>query len=130
VVSGLLWAIHPRDPFTDHHEYAYFQSVSGLTLEEQKAIAAKIYGSPETINPPGKSKYDRHEAEATIIAQNRSYAKNLLSLCEWIWPMSFSPFEDRNPPYIGDTSLESRLLSAVKGWDMRGQDSFRLKRNL
>ena len=85
-------------------------------------IAEKIYGSSGTINPIGKSKYDRHEAEVAIIVQNRSYAKNLLSLCEWIWPMSFSPFEDRDPPYIGDTSLESRLISAVTGWDISEQE--------
>jgi aldehyde:ferredoxin oxidoreductase len=36
--------------------------------------------------------------------------------------MYVSPFEERTPAYIGDTSLESRLFSAVVGLDMSEQE--------
>ena len=52
------------------------------------------------------------------MVQHRTFIKDSLILCDWAWPMLISPFEDRSPPYAGDTSLESKLYSSATGIDM------------
>jgi len=118
IVDGLLWAMHSRDPHNDQHDYINLMFWSGLDYEEQKEIAKVIFGSEKAIHPIGKPKYDEHEARAAIIVQNRSFVKDSLTLCDWAWPMLISPFVERTPPYIGDTSLESRLFSTATGIEL------------
>ena len=126
IVDGLLWAMHSRDPHNDQHDYIILMFWSGLGFEEQKEIAKIIFGSEKAIHPIGQPKYDEYEAKAAIIVQNRSFVKDSLILCDWAWPMIISPFKDRTPPYIGDTSLESRLFSTVTGIELNEEDLFKI----
>ena len=122
IVDGLLWAIHTRDPHNDQHDYIILTFWSGLDYEEQKAIAKIVFGSEKAVHLPGKPKYDEHEARAAITVQNRSYVKDSLLLCDWAWPILISPFAERTPPYIGDTSLESRLFSTATGIELSEEE--------
>ena len=51
------------------------------------------------------------------------YAKECLILCDFIWPVIYSPFtEDR----VGDPTLESRLFAAVTGRDLDEEGLYRI----
>lgn len=130
IVDGLLWAMHSRDPHNDQHEYIILMFWSGLKLEEQKAIAEKVFGSEKAVHPIGKPKYDEYEARAAIIVQHRSFIKDSLTLCDWAWPMLISPFEEGTPHYIGDTSLESRLFSHAVGIDLDEEGLYKVGERL
>ena len=63
----------------------------------------------------------------------RNNVHDTLALCNWVWPMTFSPKKERN--YEGDTSLEAQILSAVTGeeWteeslDLVGEKAMQLQR--
>jgi aldehyde:ferredoxin oxidoreductase len=112
---ALLWALDSRDPMIDHHAYRHL-SVSrqrwpephGLSLEKAGAISEKIFGSKRAID------HGTYEEKPGAIAycQNRSAVINSLVLCDWLFPMFVGQGrEDR----MGDTTIESKLLSAVTG---------------
>ena len=126
IVDGLLWAMHTRDPHNDQHEYIALMFWSGLNLDEQKAIAVKAFGSEKAVHPLGAPGYNEHEAKAAIMVQHRTCIKDSLTLCDWAWPMIISPFEDRTPSYIGDTSLESRLYSAATGIEINEEGLYKV----
>jgi aldehyde:ferredoxin oxidoreductase len=112
---ALLWALDSRDPIIDQHPY-FRLSVSyqtqplpyKLSLDRAKTISQKIFGSEMAID---HSSYD-FKPEAVIYTQNRSAVINVLVLCDWVYPIIQSrAVEDR----MGDTSIESQLLSATTG---------------
>lgn len=121
IVTGLQWATHSRDPFNDQHDYLDLVLWSGLSFEEQQLIAEKVYGSRDAVHKQGESKYDVHEARATVLVQDRRCVKCSLGLCDWVYPMIVSPQNKGEPAYMGDTSVESRMFSAVTGIDMDEQ---------
>jgi aldehyde:ferredoxin oxidoreductase len=115
---ALFWALDSRDPMIDHHAYRHL-SVSrqrwpaphGLSLEKAQAIAEKILGSKTAID------HGTYAAKARAVAycQDRSAVINTLVLCDWLFPIFVSQSrEDR----LGDTSAESKLLSAATGMDI------------
>ena len=55
---------------------------------------------------PAKAKF----AKWAIVRNN---VHDSLALCNWVWPMTFSPMKERD--YKGDTALEAKLLTAVTG---------------
>lgn len=115
IVPGVFNAVHHREPpVTSYYVLTHFSS---LPIELQRAIAAVVYGSEEAIHPKGEPKYCQAEAQAAAIEAQRSCVNDALTVCLWSWPMYVSPYEERTPAYIGDTSLESRLFSAATGID-------------
>jgi aldehyde:ferredoxin oxidoreductase len=112
---ALLWALDSRDPMIDHHAYRHL-SVSRqrwpkphhLSLEKAEAISEKIFGSKKAIDHGTYAE----KAKAVAYCQDRSSLLNCLVLCDWLFPIFVSQSrEDRQ----GDTSVESKLLSAVTG---------------
>jgi len=115
IAMGVYNAVHHREPsVTSYWPLAHYSS---LPIEMQKAIAAEVYGSEDAIHPQGESKYCQAEARAAAIEAQRCCIKDALITCAWSWPMYVSPYEERTPAYMGDTSLESRLFSAATGID-------------
>ena len=112
---ALLWALDNRSPIIDQHPYLRLShsyqtqpQPYTLSLEHAKTISQKVFGSELAIN---RSTFD-YKPEAVIYAQNRSAVINILVLCDWVYPIIHShATEDR----MGDTSLESQLLSATTG---------------
>ncbi|UCE55883.1 MAG: hypothetical protein JSV31_10670, partial [Desulfobacterales bacterium] len=51
-------------------------------------------------------------AEAAVRIQNRQYAKEALIVCDFTWPILYSP---TTPDHGGDPSLESHLTMAITG---------------
>ena len=115
IAMGVYNAVHHREPSVVM--YWPLAHYSSLPIEMQKAIAAEVYGSEDAIHPQGESKYCQAEAQAAAIEAQRCCIKDILITCAWSWPMYVSPYKERTPAYIGDTSLESRLLSAATGID-------------
>ncbi|MDD2665924.1 MAG: aldehyde ferredoxin oxidoreductase N-terminal domain-containing protein [Methanocellales archaeon] len=124
IVSGLLWAMDDRDPFHDKHSHIGLVHWSGLSLEEQKVAAEYAYYSADAAQPMGDSKYCSAEAMAAILDQDRSSLKGTLGLCDWVYPIVSSVLEERK--YIGDTSVESKLFSAVTGIDTTEADMLKV----
>lgn len=112
---ALLWALDSRDPMIDHHAYRHL-SVSRqrwpkphvLSSEKAGAISERIFGSKRAID---HSTYEEKPG-AIAYCQNRSAVINSLVLCDWLYPVFVGQGrEDR----MGDTAVESKLLSAVTG---------------
>ena len=123
---ALLWALDSRDPIIDQHAYLKL-AVShpgdpppyGLPLDRAKLISRKLFGSEMAIDQSNFA----HKAEMTVYAQNKAAVINLLVICDWIYPIfSSHATEDR----LGDTSLESRLLTAVSGYDLTEKELDRI----
>ncbi|MDD2777503.1 MAG: aldehyde ferredoxin oxidoreductase N-terminal domain-containing protein [Methanocellales archaeon] len=119
-VSALLWAMDDRDPYHDKHSHIALVHWSGLDLDEQKVVAEYAYYSGEAAQAMGDSKYSSAEALAAILDQDRASTKSALGLCDYVYPIICSPLEERK--YIGDTSVESKLFSAVTGIDVTEAD--------
>lgn len=120
IAPGVFNAVHHREPpLTSYMVLTYFSS---LPIELQKAIGARVYGSEEAIQPKGQPKYCQAEARAAAVEAQHSCLKDALTTCAWSWPMYVSPYQERTPAYMGDTSLESELFSAVTGVDTSEQD--------
>jgi aldehyde:ferredoxin oxidoreductase len=119
---ALLWAFDSRDPMIDHHAYRHL-SVSRqrwpephqLSLEKAQAISEKIFGSKTAIDHATYAE----KAKAVAYCQDRSAVINSLVLCDWLYPIFVSQSrEDR----MGDTSFESKLLSAVTGIEISEEE--------
>jgi aldehyde:ferredoxin oxidoreductase len=115
---ALQWALDSRCPVIDQHSYirlsaSYQKEEPPFTLPPSKAgaIAEKVYGTKGAID---HSTFD-DKPEAIRWTQDRSTVNNLLVLCDWMYPVlqNFS-----TPDRMGDTSLESRMLSAATGYEL------------
>ena len=115
---ALMWATDSRDPIVDHHSYRKisitfknYPPSQRYTDDQLKRISEKLFGNADAID---QSTF-RDKAKAIIYSQNRSAVINLLVVCDWIYPFFYSnATEDR----MGDTSLESQLLSAATGYEI------------
>ena len=125
-VLALMWTLDSRDPFIDHHAYLKLAVTDQtrpepyrLSHEHAKTISQIILGSERAVD---HSTFE-YKPEAAIYAQNRSAIVNLLVVCDWIYPvLSSLSTEDR----MGDTSFESRLLSAVTGQEVSEEELNRI----
>ena len=123
---ALLWAFDSRDPMIDHHSYRHL-SVSRqrwpkphhLPLEKAEAISEKVFGTKRAIDHGTYAE----KARAVAYCQDRSSIINCLVLCDWLYPIFVSQSrEDR----LGDTSVESKLLSAVTGVEISEEELNRI----
>ena len=115
---ALMWATDSRDPIVDHHSYrkisVTFRSYPPplrYTEDTLNRIAEKLFGNGGAID---QSTF-RDKAKAILYSQNRSVIINLLVVCDWIYPFFYS---NATEDHMGDTSIESQLLSAVSGWEI------------
>ncbi len=87
---------------------------NGLPLNEQRRLAADLWGSAEALDAPGfytpvnPAKVRR--AKWSIL---RKELHDALALCNWMGPWVASPLKERG--YAGDNSLESKLYAAATG---------------
>ena len=76
-----------------------------------RAIAARFWGSEVAAD---FSTYEGKALAAKKI-QDRSYAKECLILCDWLWPIMEMEFSE---DHVGDPTLESQIVSAVTGREL------------
>jgi aldehyde:ferredoxin oxidoreductase len=118
ITTGLLYAFEPRMPIQQLHEISipamgwaarevgYMDNY--LTSDVLRGIGARFWGSEIAAD---FSTYEA-KAEAAVRIQNRQYAKEALIVCDFTWPILYSP---TTPDHIGDPSLESQLTTAITG---------------
>jgi aldehyde:ferredoxin oxidoreductase len=113
--------MEPRLPMSQLHEYGVLMpkfAAWAKRLPEAKAssdavraIAKRFWGSEIAGD---LSTYEGKALAAKKI-QDRETAKECLVLCDMLWPIVDL---DGTEDHVGDPTLESRLLSAVTGWDI------------
>ena len=120
ITNALLYAMEPRQPIAMLHEVSYMiarwllhlirPGLSPTTAEVFRAAATKFWGSDKAWD---LTTYEG-KALATAIIQDRTIMKDSLVLCDCAWPIMDS---FNTPDHVGDSTLESRLFSAVTGID-------------
>jgi aldehyde:ferredoxin oxidoreductase len=130
LTTGLFYAMEPRLPIQQLHEistllmrWAIDQTQGpkegGITSQMVRTIARRFWGSEAAAD---FSTYDGKALAAAKI-QDRQYSKENLILCDFTWPVIYSPFTEDG---VGDPTLESQLCAAVTGRDMDEQGLYRV----
>jgi aldehyde:ferredoxin oxidoreductase len=130
LTTGLFYAMEPRLPIQQLHEistllmrWAIDQArgpkEGGLTSQVVRDIARRFWGSEIAGD------FSTYEGKALAAAriQDRQYAKENLILCDFTWPVIYSPFTHDG---VGDPTLESRLCAAVTGRDVDEEGLYRI----
>jgi aldehyde:ferredoxin oxidoreductase len=126
ILSALIYATEPRPFITELHEvcepltkWALWYTSKGaktyVSTEVVRNIAKRFWGSEQAAD---FTTYDG-KAQASLLIQNRAYAKESLILCDFAWPL----YDDASSlDHVGDPTMESRLLSAVTGQDIDSRE--------
>jgi len=130
LTTGLFYAMEPRLPTQQLHEIstllmrwaidqAQGPKEDGLTSQVVRDIAKRFWGSEIAGD------FSTYEGKALAAAriQDRQYAKENLILCDFTWPVIYSPFTHDG---VGDPTLESRLCAAVTGREMDEEGLYRI----
>ncbi len=138
ITTGLFYAMEPRQPIQQLHEI----SAQGMMWVAREMGLFDHYMTSDVIRKIGKrfwgseiaADFSTYEgkAKAASLIQNRQYAKELMILCDFSWPIIHSPATD---DHVGDPTLESRILNAVTdmevdeaGLNCFGEKAFNLQR--
>jgi aldehyde:ferredoxin oxidoreductase len=118
-----------RYPIAELHEISrpvvawikWFKNKEGAYLSSDviHAIAQKFWGSGVAAD---FSTYEG-KALAAKIVQDREYVKDSLILCDFFWPIMHSKYSEN---HVGDSSIESKLVSAVTGKESDENELYRL----
>jgi len=93
------WSMNLTDPKT-----------SPITSEVLLKIAKAFWGSEAAAD---QTTYEGKAVAARNI-QNRTYLRDSLGLCDFVWPITYS---FTTPDNVGDPDLEGRIFNAVTGID-------------
>ena len=118
--NGLLYATEPRRPINQLHETAHSlwlwrnwhtkHEDAFLSFKDLQNVARGFWGGEVAVD------YTTYEGKALAAKkiQDRTYAKESLLLCDFLWPIIWVRFAD---DHTGDPAMESRVLSAITGED-------------
>jgi len=122
LVPILQWCVDTRDPASDStHSYTthmlsylpeHGPQRGPLSLEQARAVCARVYGEAEAANPAYT--YDRPETKAipAIYHHDQAMLVESLILCDKEHPRVFSM---ESADYSADTALPARLYAACTG---------------
>lgn len=129
ITTGIFYAMEPRQPIQHLHEisslmlswlgWAYRLEGADTSSDVVRAIARRFWGSEEAAD---FSTYEGKALAAKKI-QDRQYAKECLILCDFLWPIMLV---ESSVDHIGDSAVESKILSAVTGKDVDEQGLYRI----
>ena len=121
ITTGLLYAVAIRQPIQQLHETSRLAAQwvqwanklpdANLSSEVFRAIARRFWGSELAAD---FSTYEGKALAAKMI-QDRQLAKESLILCDNVFPILYV---EHLPDHVGDPSVESKLFSAITGWNM------------
>ena len=109
-VGGLINIVFNRDSMCHTHQNCLG---NGLPYDIRKNILEKKFGvgcADDTAKYTPMNQAKAKFAKWSIVRNN---VHDTLALCNWVWPMTFSPLKERG--YEGDLALEAKILSAVTG---------------
>ncbi len=133
---ALMWVLDNRDAMVSHSFIsmlwgaAFAVGQNALTAVPEKIIPVlkpvmkAVYGSEkaaEFVLPDGNSLNWKWAAPVVKRYHEHSLLKDSYIVCDILFPYLFNANSD---DHVGDTSLESRLYSAVTGIDMSSEESF------
>jgi aldehyde:ferredoxin oxidoreductase len=120
IAHGLLYAMENRYHPISVHEMAYVR----LAWSMNQADPASSPVSPEVLCKISRAFWgseaaaDQTTYEGKALAakktQDRTYLKDSLALCDFVWPITYSL---TTPDHVGDAALMGRLFTAVTGID-------------
>jgi len=121
ITNAIFHATESTSPMNELHEvcsplirwvmwYATDGAMSPYSTEVLRKIAIKFWKNENAVD---FSTYDG-KAEVAYIIQNREYAKENLIVCDRLYPIICA---SKAKNYVGDPTVESRVLSAVTGMD-------------
>jgi aldehyde:ferredoxin oxidoreductase len=134
---GLMWALDNRDALISHSYIsmlwgaAFLVGQNALTAVPDdifpilKPVMKYVYGSEEAAEfyqRDGKSLNWKWAAPVVKRYSEHSLMKDCYIVCDIPFPFLFNA---NTADHVGDTSLESRLYSAVTGDDMSEEESYR-----
>jgi aldehyde:ferredoxin oxidoreductase len=127
IIMALLYPFEPRVHHLNYHDIAFVHGAwnqerrqpgsTGVTTKTVRDIARLFWGSEKSSD---FSAYEGQALAAKTI-QNRTYVKEMLGLCDWGYPVSYS---FNTPDHIGDPDLEAKLYTAVTGQPGEELDRF------
>lgn len=86
---------------------------SGLPYEIQQNIVEDIFGVGCLDKPKNYTRMNESKAKFAKFGVVRQVLHDSFTLCNWVWPMTFSPRKERG--YKGDLSMEAQYMSAITG---------------
>ncbi len=129
ITTGLLYALDPRQPIQQLHEvsrlgmlwvkWATGSPGAHLSSDILRRIARKFWGSELAAD---FSTYEG-KALAAKMVQDRQLAKECLILCDNVWPITYV---EHSPDHVGDSALESEVLSAITGSPLSEEGLYRV----
>lgn len=118
ITNALLYATEQRRPINQLHEHAHAlwmwlnwmngEEGAFLSFDDFRTVAENFWGGGAAAD---FSTY-RGKALAAKKIQDRTYAKESLILCDFLWPIIWIRFAE---DHTGDPSMQSRVLSAITG---------------
>ena len=134
---ALMWVLDNRDAMVSHSYIsmlwgaAFTVGQNALTAVPEKIfpilkpVMKAAYGSEdaaEFFQSDGKSLNWKWTAPVVKRYHEHSLLKDSYILCDTLFPYLFNA---NSPDHVGDTTLESRLYSAVTGVEMGEEESYR-----
>ena len=86
---------------------------SGLPYEIQRNIIEDTFGVGALDKPSNYTKMNESKAKFAKFGVMRQVLHDSFTLCNWVWPMTFSPRKERG--YRGDLSVEAQYMAAITG---------------
>ena len=133
---ALMWVLDNRDAMVSHSYISMLWGAAAtigqnaLTAVPEeifpllKPVMKAVYGSEEAaqvFGPDGKSLNWKWAAPVVKRYHEHSLLKDSYIVCDILFPYVYNA---NSSDHVGDTSLESRLYSAVTGIDMEVEESF------
>ena len=129
ITHGIFYAMEPKRPIQHLHEVSWLVAQwvawhngaenayvsSDVVLE----VARRFWGSEAAAD---FSTYAGKALAARKI-QDRQYVKECLVLCDFAWPIAHVKY---SADHLGDSSIESKIYSAVTGKDMDEEGLYRM----
>ena len=116
IIMSLFYPTEPRVHHLNYHDIAFVHIAwstelnnpgsTGVDSHVLKNIARAFWGSEKAAN---FADYEG-QAQAAVTIQNRTYLKEILGLCDWVYPISYSFI---TPDHLGDPQIEAKLCFAV-----------------
>jgi aldehyde:ferredoxin oxidoreductase len=119
-----LLAMEPKPPLGQTHELTrvILRWIQWRRGDEHSYVSNEVFRHVAERCWGGAAAADFSSGEGKALAakmiQDRQYAQECLVLCGFLWPITDSKSTEN---YVGDPSLESKLLSCVSGSDVSEQ---------
>lgn len=95
---------------------------SGLPHEVMSPIIEGHFGEGALDKPLNYTPVNRAKVKFAKFGVVRQWLHDSFTLCNWVWPMTFSPVKERG--YEGDLTVEAQYMTAITGeeWTMEELD--------